>query len=72
VFPAILWNNDFSNTVVYVRANTNILDAADRLGATWIYANDKESAPRLRASGRWQEIGPLYVERWGTAFRRAK
>ena len=72
VFPSVLWNDDFSNTVVYVRSTTNILDTADRLGATWIYANDKETTKRVRASGRWQEIGPLYVERWGTAFRRAR
>lgn len=72
VFPSVLWNDDFSNTVVYVRSTTNVLDTADRLGATWIYANDKETTKRVRASGRWQEIGPLYVERWGTAFRRAR
>ncbi len=72
VFPSVLWNDDFSNTVVYVRPSTNVIEAADRLGATWIYANDKETTQRVRASGRWQEIGSLYVERWGTAFRRAR
>jgi len=72
VFPSILWNDDFSNTVVYVRPSTNVIETADSLGATWIYANDKETMQRVRASGRWHEIGPLYVERWGTAFRRGR
>jgi hypothetical protein len=71
VFPSILWNDDFSNRVVYVRPGPDVLETADRLGATWIYANDASTTQRARANPGWQELGPLYVERWGTAFRRA-
>jgi len=72
VFPSILWNDDYSNRVVYVRTGTDVIEAADRLGATWIYANENATAQRARANGAWQEIGPLYVQRWGVAFRRAE
>jgi hypothetical protein len=72
VFPSILWNDDFSNRVVYVRPNTDVLETADRLDATWIYANDAATMQRVRTRPGWQELGPLYVERWGTAFRRSR
>jgi hypothetical protein len=72
VFPSVLWNNAYSNRVVYVRPSADLAAAADRLGATWIYANDKGAAEKLRGNPGWHELGPLYVERWGTAFRRAR
>ncbi len=71
VFPALLWNDDYSNKVIYVRRGTSLVAAAERVHATWIYAEDKPSADRVRAAGGWSEVGPLYVERWGVAFRRA-
>ena len=71
VFPSVLWNNDYSNRVVYVRPNVDLAATADRLGATWIYAQDKGDMERVRDSHAWEEIGPLYVERWGVAFTRA-
>jgi hypothetical protein len=71
-FPSILWNDEYSNRVVYVRPNTDVLRTADQLGATWIYANDKAITQRVRDTPGWQELGPLYIERWGTAFRRAR
>ncbi|HZU82469.1 MAG TPA: hypothetical protein VE987_06120, partial [Polyangiaceae bacterium] len=70
VFPAVLWNDDYSNRVVFVRASEDLVAAAEHLGATWIYASDKPSAARVRENPRWSEIGPLYAEGWGTAFRR--
>ncbi|HEX8795297.1 MAG TPA: hypothetical protein VF765_30320 [Polyangiaceae bacterium] len=71
-FPSLLWNDDFSNRVVYARPNADLVDTAEKLDATWIYANDKAAAERVRARPGWQELGPLYVEKWGTAFRRAR
>jgi hypothetical protein len=70
VFPAVLWNNDYSNRVVYVRPGVDLATKADELGATWIYANSRSAADRLRANPDWKGIGALYVEGWGTAFRR--
>jgi len=72
VFPSVLWNDDFSNRVVYVRPGSDVVGKAESLGATWIYANDKRTTERVRATAGWEELGPLYVERWGTAFRRVK
>lgn len=72
IFPSVLFNNAYSNRVVYVRPSSDLAAAADRVGATWIYAYDKGTAEKLRGNHAWQEIGPLYVERWGTAFRRAR
>jgi len=72
VFPSILWNDDFSNRVVYVRPTTDVLETAEKLEATWIYANDERTVRRVRSVPEWQELGPLYVERWGTAFRRSR
>jgi hypothetical protein len=71
IFPAILWNNDYSNRVVYRRATTDVASAADRLQATWVYAQDASLAQRLRGSGSWEEIGPLFADGNGIAFRRA-
>jgi hypothetical protein len=72
VFPAVLWNNDYSNRVLYVRPGEDLARAADRVGATWIYAADDRTAGQLRRNERWSEVGALYVERWGTAFRRRR
>jgi hypothetical protein len=69
IFPAVLWNNDYSNRVVYVRPTTDVITAADRLQATWIYAQDGALAQLLRSSGSWEEIGPLFADGNGIAFR---
>jgi hypothetical protein len=71
VFPAVLWNNEYSNRVVYVRAGTDLQEAADRWHAKWIYASGAGAAASLTRSGQWETIGALYVEGWGTALRRA-
>jgi hypothetical protein len=72
VFPAILWNNDYSNRVTYVRPAADVVPAADRLQATWIYAQDGALAQRLRGSPSWEEIGPLFADGNGVAFRRTR
>jgi hypothetical protein len=72
VFPSILWNDDFSNHVVYVRPGADVIGTAEKLDATWIYANDAATVQRVRARPDWQELGPLYAERWGKAFRRLR
>jgi len=69
-FPSILWNDDYSNRVVYVRPGTDLVAAADRLGARWIYAHEEKGIRQLRASSGWRELGPLYIQGWGRAFRR--
>jgi hypothetical protein len=72
VFPSILWNDEYSNRVVYVRPGSDVIEAADQAGAAWIYANDKGTEQHVRTDSRWEELGPLYVERWGTAFKRIR
>jgi hypothetical protein len=71
-FPSILWNDEYSNRVVYVRPGTDVVDTAEKLDATWIYANDAATVRRVRSRPGWEELGPLYVERWGIAFRRSR
>ena len=71
VYPAVLWNNEYSNRV-QVRVKVDLAATADQLGATWIYVQDKGSMQRVRDSHAWEEIGPLDAERRGVAFRRAK
>ena len=71
VFLGLLWNNRYTNRVVAVRASADLAVEADRHGATWIYANrDSHSLQKLRDNPAWGEVGPLYVKKWGSAFRR--
>ena len=45
-FPALLWNNTFSNKVVYVHGGTGYFDRVNAMGARWVYCrNGIPSAP---------------------------
>lgn len=70
VFPSVLWNDAYSNRVVQVRRGTDLASTADRLGARWIVASDDGAAKKLRGNPAWRDLGPLYVEGWGSAFTR--
>jgi len=71
-FPAILWNNDFSNRVLTMRPDANFPDAAEKVRADWVYAGQPATAQELLATGKWESLGPLYVEGWGTALHRKR
>jgi hypothetical protein len=62
--PAPLWNNAFSNRVLYVPSGDGFLARAEALGATWIFASERSTGLReeLAAPGsRWERVGRLYV-----------
>lgn len=71
VFAAMFWNNRFSNKVVYIPDGPAFVERAEAAEATWIHAaRDTKNYALLKASPRWEEIGPLNPERWGSVFRR--
>lgn len=72
-FPALFWNNDYSNRVLYV-PTSELLAKAKELDATWVYCayNDPNRAALLSPGSGYQEIGQFNVENWGTVFRRVR
>ncbi|GAC1545815.1 MAG: hypothetical protein NVS3B10_09880 [Polyangiales bacterium] len=71
-FPALFWNDAFTNRVVFVSA-ANYLADLDAVHAKWAYCHHGDwnlAAMRAPGSG-WQEIGTLTDEGWGSMFRRA-
>lgn len=71
-FPALFWNNRYSNRVVYLPDASTFVSDAEKLGAKWIYCSYSDwNLGRLREKDSgWQEIGTLNVEGWGAMFRR--
>jgi hypothetical protein len=72
-FPALFWNNDFSNRVQYV-PTAELLEKAKELDATWVYcAYGDPNRGALSAPGSgFEEITVFNVENWGTVFRRVR
>ncbi len=72
-YPAHFWNLRYSNKVIYVPSG-EMLQEAERLGATWIFlANGDGLTSTVRApNSGWQEVGTLNVEGWGTVYRRVR
>ncbi len=69
-FVAVLFNNDYSNRVVWLGDADPFLEA-ERIGAKWVYAaNGTPLADALRNSGRWEIVGPMETEKFGNAWRR--
>jgi hypothetical protein len=74
-YLATLWNVDYSNKVVWVADAPDPLAEADRIGATWAYAHGGPGSAfgaRLVGSGRWELVGPLEAERFGSLYRRKR
>ena len=73
-YMALFWNNEFSNTVVWVPDGPNYLERVAQTGATWTYAayGDPVYAQLHAKDSGWVEVGPLQVERWGVVFRRTR
>jgi hypothetical protein len=70
-FPALFWNNTYSNQVRYLRNGPNFLARAEALGATWVCCGEGSClAEVLAAPGRWVEVGPVHPGRSAKAFRR--
>ena len=75
-FPAPLWNNTFSNKVIYVKGGPGYFDRVSAIGATWAYCRngDAECAPFTAASTgpnrTWKDVGLYNTENWGHIYRR--
>ena len=70
-FPALFWNNRYSNRVLYVPTE-KLFDEAERQNATWVYVTwGDPNIYSLRApESGWQQVGTFNVEGWGATFRR--
>ena len=64
--PALLWNNDYSNRVVFVQ-DEPLASAATRLHATGVICDS--SCKNLGAAG-WTDFGPLSSEGGSHLFLR--
>lgn len=75
-FPALLWNNTFSNRVIYVKGGPGYFDRVNAIGARWVYcrSGDTECAPFAAASTgaapTWKDVGVYNTEGFGRVYRR--
>ncbi len=71
-FPALFWNNRYSNQVIYIPA-ANFAAEAKSKGAKWVYCHYGDGNISIfRSDPDWQEVGTLNVEGWGAMFRRVQ
>ena len=67
---ALLWNNTYSNKVVWVSSHEPLAEA-ERANATWIYTRGGTTLfSQIVNSPHWQLIGPLEAENQGSVWRR--
>ena len=70
-FVSLLWNNAYSNHVVWLGNDPNPLAKAERLGMKWLYAgNGTTLRNQVIASPDWAPVGPLEAEQFGVTYRR--
>jgi hypothetical protein len=73
-FPSLLWNERFSNSVVYIQSGggDSFLSRADTTNAKWVLATT--GTPEFQAlkshPGRWAEVGYMCKQQEWIAFRR--
>lgn len=71
-FPALYWNNDFSNRIVYVPGGSGFTSRVHATGAIWFYCRYGDPyCEELKQNG-WKDVGPLNVEGFGAIIRRAE
>lgn len=69
-YYALLWNNEYSNTVTWL-SEADPLAEAERIGAKWVYTRGGTTLhSEVTASPRWELIGPLEAESMGSVWRR--
>ena len=72
-FPALLWNNEHTNKLVYVTSGADFLERVNALGATWVFC--REGGPnctRFQAPGSgWHDVGSFQVGNVGRIYSRA-
>jgi len=73
-FPGLLWNNDFSNKVVWLNEAADPLGQANRIGAVWVYTRGGTILHQqlIKPESGWQLIGTLESEGAGSVFRKRK
>lgn len=71
-WPALLWNDDYSNKLIYVERGVDYFAKAKELGARWVYCRhgDADCNAFKQPSSGWEDIGSLNVEDWGRVYRR--
>ena len=75
-FPALLWNNTFSNRVLFAGAGVGYFDRVNKMHAKWAYCRngDPECAPFAAAAAgpkpTWKDVGVYNVENWGHIYSR--
>lgn len=72
-FVSQLWNNAYSNKVVWLSSN-DPLGEANRIGAVWVYTRPGTAlASQLgRPGSGWELVGPLEAEGFGNVWRRKR
>jgi hypothetical protein len=72
-FVALLWNNNFSNKVLYVPSGPNYFDRVMKTGARMVYcqAGDQDCSGFTPAAG-WTDVGTFNVENWGRLLERTR
>ena len=69
-YMSLLWNNDYSNKVVWLGGNDPLAEA-EQAGAVWIYTRGGTPLfSQIYANPRWELIGPLESESQGSVYRR--
>ena len=73
-FPSVLWNERYSNRVVYVpfRNENEFFRSASELNAKWITAisGTREYEALHGRPNDWEEVGVMSITRSWMAFRR--
>jgi hypothetical protein len=68
---ALLWNNSYSNKILWVDSTTDPLGQAERGNAKWVYTRGGTALfTQIHASPRWELIGPLESESQGSVYRK--
>ena len=70
-YVSTLWNNDYSNKVLWVQSADPLTEAESK-GAKWIYtrAGTTLSTQLTQAAARWEPVGPMEIESFGTVYRK--
>jgi hypothetical protein len=75
-FPALLWNNTFTNKVVYVPGGAGYLDRVNALGARMVHCqNGAPQCAELAAATSgphptWKDVGVYNTENWAHVYER--
>jgi hypothetical protein len=73
-FVALLWNNDYSNRVVWLDSTDDPLGQAEEKNAVWVYTrgSTKLHSQVTEPGSGWELVGPLEAEAFGSVYRRKK